>query len=521
MAAVAKMPEEQKLPKFHPLLLAGEALVLLILGFVLLSGCWRAPFLPYDDIEHVLGNPHVTPGAGLLETFKPQVKHTYFPVTELSYQLDRALFESWLPGLWNLGSYAPGLRFMTCLYHLLAAVVLGLALRRLGLTAAQAFFCAAVFAGHPLMCEVVDWVSERKTALAGLFGFCALLALLTDKERPWRLPLAAFLYALALLSKPSALGLLPLFMILEWLAPSDPTPWFKYAARTLPFVALSAAAIFINLACEGNNIVQAPGGSIFTAMLTDLEILARYLFNALCPFRLSAVYYVEPGRSLFEWRVLIFGVLLAGTVALTIWRARRRRLAILGWLWFLAGLGPNLNLVSIGHLMQDRYLYFSLPGLLLVLMEVTAGMQARLKLTAAVAFLVLLAVLSYERSPVWNSMYNIFRDAVAKEPLAAFAHYGLGNACAQKALEIESGTLSDKLKLFARKQWEEALRCPDVTQMGSFSDMALNVGDDYYARRDFTGAEKYWRLAANPPPEVPARPALQMQALERLNKLRP
>ncbi|MCY3022304.1 MAG: hypothetical protein NTW87_25105, partial [Planctomycetota bacterium] len=192
--------------RWHGVLIAG-------LGACLLVGCLTAGFTTYDDPVHVSWNPQVQEATPIADVVKPIAHSTYFPVTLLSYKLDRLLFEGWLVRLW--GSYAPGVRFMTLLYHAGAALILWRILLRLRLSSCQALFIACVFAAHPLACETVCWVSERKNALAALFGFAALWAWLRFEGTLWRLPAIAVLYGLALLSKPSALGILPVLLFLE------------------------------------------------------------------------------------------------------------------------------------------------------------------------------------------------------------------------------------------------------------------------------------------------------------------
>src|SRR6185369_11260635 len=105
-------------------------------------------------------------------------------------------------------------------------------------------------------------------------------------------------------------------------------------------------AIVLNVRGHSVTLVTPPGGSIFTAMLTDLEIVSRYIFNVLLPVSLSAVYFVDPVRSIMDVRVLIYGIVLAAMVFLSVRFAYNPRRAVFGWLFFIGSLGPNLNLIA-------------------------------------------------------------------------------------------------------------------------------------------------------------------------------
>ncbi|MGD0088642.1 MAG: hypothetical protein ABSE73_01865 [Planctomycetota bacterium] len=535
-----------------------QGILLAALSVALIARCWNAGFSHYDDSAHVTDrqlneNP--------IALFKPVPFSTYFPVTLLSYQLDHALFAGWMPHT-RLGNWAPGVRFMTLLYHIGAALFLWRMLLRLRLGSGPAFFIALVFAVHPLACETVCWISERKNALAGFFGFGALWAWLAGAGRRWRLPLALGLYTLALLSKPSALGLLPVLLLLELfggaagLAGDGPLcwrpgwEWTRITVRLLPLAVVSIAGLVLNLAGHAAELIPPPGGSLFTAMLTDLDVLVRYLSNLLVPFSLSAAYFVAPVRSLWDIRVPCYVLLLASLVASSVVISANRRRAVFGWLWFLAALGPSLNLIAHPHLMQDRYLYLSTPGFFLVVSEAVAGLRsrtvaaawqaarvARVLRLAGGGYVALLVTLALLRSAAWQNMYTVFKDAVEKQPQSVFAHYGLGTAYAQLYEDNRDNPRADKFLLKRWKrlwltEWQAGIdHCPDYPRFVCYQTMALNVGEEFNRQageepdggsrqKKLEAAEYYWQLAAAPSREAGYTRNVRALALGYLSSLR-
>jgi len=494
-----------------------HVLAIVLVGSVLLTGCWNADFLDYDDRDEVF-NKHVT--GPLSEIFSYGHDVLFFPVTTLSHRLDRMLFQSWLPG--RLGTWAPGPRVMNYIYHAGAALILWRVLLLLRFTAPQALFMAMVFCVHPMCCETVCWVAERKNALAGLFGFLALWGWLRLEGHRWRWVWMTVLYLLAICAKPSTLGFLPLFLLIplfgglkglsenapmQW---RSPKAWVHSGACLIPLAAIGLASIIINVNGQ-KSLVPPPGGSLYTALLTDFEVLARYIFNFFIPIRLSICYFVAPILSLFDLRVLLYGTVLLGLVALTIALAPNRRRAVFGWLWFGSCLGPHLNLIATPLLMQDRYLYLSMPGLLIVFVETCAGLQQRLGSRsepvfrmAAPVLIAVLALLSIQRSFVWQNTLPLFLDAVEKQPKSVFAHYHLGQEYLNRFLAARENPNVPALeaKALQRKcleHWRIAAdECPDFTSCPYYGIIALNVGEDFQIRGDLVNAEKYWMISAYP-----------------------
>jgi tetratricopeptide (TPR) repeat protein len=525
------------------------ALAIAAAGLILLARCLGANFLPYDDPIHIHQNPLVFGRGSLLDVFRPRLNSTYFPITTLSYRLDHWLFAGWMTDAFS--TWAPGIRLMTWLYHSLAAIILWRFLLQLGTRRGAAFFVAMTFAVHPTACETVCWISERKNALAGLFGFAALYAFVRWRDSGWRIPLTATLYALACLSKPSALGLLPVMVALEVLGASSqelraksqephPQPAITRAALFVLLVIVSLAAVLLNLEGHRSTLMPPPGGSLFSATLTDAEVLARYLYNLLLPINLSFVYFVEPITSLLDARFVLYLLALAGACGLTMWLAENRRRALFGWLWFFGALSPCLNIVSIPQIMQDRYIYLSLPGFFLVLTEAAAGLRARFPVVPtraffalAGAYLAMFAALGCARGALFTNQFLLFSDAVAKQPHAAHARYGLAVAYAIKYDEVKNTpALSDAEKAEREKKLLELRRhvkeldrafideCPDAMRQINFDSKAYNAGRYALELGELDAAERYFQKLLNAPRYLRVLPNYMASTLDGLSRVR-
>ena len=418
-------------------------IVLLVLSPLLLTGALTAPFLDFDDVEHVaapvvLG---IKPWYSVFQTTSGSI----FPLTILSFKFERMFFLNTL----GIQNWAPFSRIDNLLLHALAGFLVWQIFRAFKFSASWLMLITGAFLLHPMACESVCWVSERKNVLAAALGFSAVAVSLWNSTR-LRWLYVLLLYVLALLSKPSALGLLPTLLALQipavqralGIRVENPASPREHAPSLDAAVGLCAGLVLValgsvsfNLHSHSQMIMKPPGGSVFTALLTDAEVFRRYLQNLIMPVELSAAYVVKPIVTPFDARFLLNAGCVAAFIAATVWLSRRRALSVFLWFWFFAGLGPVMNLVATMLLMQDRYVYLSSPALFALVALALEGALARLRAGVTdpprLAVFGVLAILlsgAMARSFVWQTTYTLYGDAVEKQPLSAFAHYNFALA---------------------------------------------------------------------------------------------
>ena len=225
--------------------------------------------------------------------------------------------------------------------------------------------------------ESVAWIAERKDVLYGLFWLASLLAYFRHRLGAgwcgyWA---SLMLFVLALMSKPSAVTLPGVLVLLE-LTPGLPgargyqaeaRPVLRAMAaacpRLLPFFVLSLICAGVTLTAQ-TRIGAAP--SLSTLPLTDRADNAWmayewYLGKCFVPVNLCASYVRTTPPEL--WRVLSAMSLF---LALTLWSWRLRRrvwLIAFGWLWFVITLLPTIGLLQAGpQSTADRYAYLPCSG---------------------------------------------------------------------------------------------------------------------------------------------------------------
>ena len=458
------------------------AALLALASCILISRCWDAPFYLLDDRDQML--------PGLEQSFSEMLSSPRpgcFPVTAVSFRLDYLLFgtSKSLPPRKAFeqpesAAWAAGSRVLNAFYHFLAALLLYWFLLRLKSGPGIAAFVALGWAVHPISCESVCWIAERKTVLVALLGFGALVAWTFD-GKIWRWPLVGILFALSMLCKSSALGLLPVFFVLD-LALSErqwrePKFWLLRAAHlALPVLISLGGLYFARRVYPWDILVDPPGGSIWTALLTDVVLGARYLFNALLPVNLSFFYAVTPVVSLADGRLWACLIAIVAGFGLLLWLTlpARRYLTVFGLLWFVGALGPNCNLIAQTFVFQDRFIYLSIPGLLLAVALAFEGVVEHwkiaepMRLFPGAAFMLFLSFMAVVRSQVYISDSLLAMDAAKSNPTSGYAQWRAGLALKNMTIQSMPGGPAADPKLvelyanLAQQHFDAAANCPDI-----------------------------------------------------------
>jgi Tfp pilus assembly protein PilF len=256
-----------------------------------------------------------------------------------------------------------------------------------------------LFGLHPIHVESVAWVAERKDLLCALFYLLSVMAYTkhvtgtmqsaegahSEKDNApstarkdqktvfsmhhafASMVPALFFFALALLSKPMAVSLPVVLLILDWY------PFNKiYSLKTfrtalvekLPFFILSIASSAVTI------LAQNAAGAIRSVDIIPLSsrviIAARsliaYIWKMLAPFELIPLYTYPRDISLFSPNYFLPIIFVAGITLACIIAIKSQKLWISVWGYYVVALIPVLGIVQVGgQAMADRYTY--LPGL--------------------------------------------------------------------------------------------------------------------------------------------------------------
>lgn len=313
---------------------------------------------------------------------------------------------------------------------------------------------AVVYALHPVNAEAINYVTARGSLLAALGALIAFWAFLHRREGGgvwWTVAgLAAF--AAALLSKESAVALLPALAVSPWLGePSrgrgpGGTLIGRWVRPILPYVVVCVAYLVVWTSVAAVNM-ENRGEPAAYPVWTLMELVGRSLWLWVWPWPLGLDH---PLTFVKRFDVVLAGVLLVTAVGLaTVVLAGRRRYPLLAWgtIWALAGLAPLAPLpwMTVKGLLQENRLAFSAAALAWLTAAAMQGALAYgsrhaasggarpmaawwIRGAAAVGLVAVVGAVAIDRarSAVWNDDVRLWEEAARLTPESRSAHLNLG-----------------------------------------------------------------------------------------------
>jgi len=394
-----------------------NGLVCLALGLITLAlylPAVRHDFIQYDDQQYVTENPRVQAGLtghGLAWAFGYHAGN-WHPLTWLSHMLDCQIY----------GLNPAGHHLTNVLLHIASTLLLFLVLNRMTGAVWRSACVAALFAWHPLHVESVAWIAERKDVLSAFFWMLTLGAYVKYVETPkaqnarskaWYGG-ALVLFVLALMSKPMAVTLPFVLLLLDYWPLNRISEPGRVLLEKIPFFALSAVACVLTVAAQEQAIVSTAGLPVLQRIAHALVAYQHYLGAMLVPRHLAVFYPYE--ASISTATVVVSAVVLLFITLLVFRQAKRQPFLAIGWLWFLGTLVPVIGFVQVGEqAWADRYTYLPLIGLFVALVwgvvDLTANKRA-LRWAAVAVGLVLLVATSMQLRH-WKNTRTVFEHAAA------------------------------------------------------------------------------------------------------------
>ncbi len=378
----------------------------------------------------------------LLWAFRSFDVATWHPLTWLSYAMD-----AWLYGeLQPAGLHRTNLVFhwlATCSAFLFLLTLLRVLDRGVEKSTTPAWTTtvlagagALLWALHPQRVESVVWVAGRKDVLCTLFVLLSLTAYLRSRSvgddgmRRGTYVASVACYALAVLSKPAAVVVPPILLLLEW-HPLGGSGWRfsgvwlrETLARTAPFWLLALVLGALTVASSGDATGHNAAVPLATRLIHAVTQISVYLQTLLLPLNLSPFYPFQ-ARALLDTQVIAaaLGILAASGLTIFLAAGRREPGPAVAWFAYLVALFPVLGLLKFGlHAGADRFTY--LPTLALVALAVPAAarlLRARTRLTLPLLALGLILIVGYGSlartyATVWQDRLTLWTYAARSHP---------------------------------------------------------------------------------------------------------
>jgi len=408
-----------------------------------------------DDDMYIFSNPAVTAPSlkGLFEATKGN--NIFRPVTFATFTLN-----------WEAGRFQPfGYHLFNLLLHAAVILLLYLVFGRLlepvpgGTSAALA--AVWLFAVHPIHTEAVASIVGRSELLAAGFLLGAWLLHLNEQ------PIFALLcFALALLSKESAVVFLPLVLVGDYargkLKPLHRYGWIASVAGL--YLALLWKVQGGRFGARSVNFLDNPLANLPAQwrILNALRVAWKYLGLQVYPGTLSCDYSYNAILLYRDWRHTAPAAVAAGFVlALGIWAMwTKKREWVLAGAIYTAGFAVTANLlVPTGTIMGERLAYLPSAGFCLLVALIWIRLKNRNRNLAWGMLAILVAALGARtmvRNRDWRDNFTLFSSAVRVVPASAKVHANLGGEYLQRD-QIEAANVEFQTALRIYPDYPEVL----------------------------------------------------------------
>jgi tetratricopeptide (TPR) repeat protein len=202
----------------------------------------------------------------------------------------------------------------------------------------------------------------------------------------------------------------------------------------MPVGAAVAVALSWNLIVHGSGAGFGLDIKWYQYLFTQFRALLVYVGEFLLPVNLTADWHFPISRSIFDHGA-IGGLAVLVALAGAAWHFRRRfPLAAYGFLVYLLLMAPTSSIIPIKDPLAERRLYFSVLGLLLILVDLVSRVRLDRRTLALLSAAVVLAcaIGTRSRAAVWADDESFWTDTVRKAPENARAHFHMGFVWAEQ-----------------------------------------------------------------------------------------
>lgn len=439
-----------------------------LITFVVYLSSLHHEFVEWDDAQYVVENLHIRSIniAFIKWAFADFHAGNWHPLTWISHAIDYAIW-----GLNPLGHHLTNVILHAANTFVVVLLIIGIlnVLKEASIKRRPSEFLhermilitggitGLLFGLHPLHVESVAWVAERKDLLCALFVLISVTLYTkyvnsinnepAEEKSALRLFnkqyfFALIFYILALLSKPMAVTLPFVLLILDWypFERIQSLKTFRAAfIEKIPLVALSLISSVLTVLAqrEGGALASIEAIPLSTRLLVGARSLIAYLWKMIWPLNLTPFYPYPTNVSLLSLEYLFTIFFVVGITIICIVRAKKQRLWLSVWSYYVMTLIPVIGIVQVGRqAMADRYTYLPSLGPFLIMGLGVAwalrkiytlpqwGLIIKL-LGAAISIFVFVSMsyLTFRQIGIWNNSIRLWSYVIGRHPERAHLVY--------------------------------------------------------------------------------------------------
>lgn len=363
---------------------------------------------------------------------------------------------------------------------------------------------ASLFQFHAVNAETINYISARSDSFSTLCIVASLVLYQHERTRRYHLHLLTMI--VGIYTKQTAAMFAPLLFVYVVLfgASCSGNGVQSLLDRQRLRLALreSAPALLLTVVLSLVNVLLTPDAAISSNttisrldyLMTQLWVIAHYVWNFFVPVGLSADPHFTTLTRISDWRVVAGLTLILAMLGLAIAASRSRagRPVAYGIIWFFLGLAPTSSIVPLFQVANYHRVFLPYIGLVLSIVaalswgvrrsEGTFRESALARYCLLGSVLVIVAGHAYGtrvRSEVWSTSESLWSDAARKNPDSGrtLLNYGL--------TLMEKGDYQEALRYY-----EEALAL-----LPYYSYIHINLGILKDAMGDRDAAKRHFEDA--------------------------
>lgn len=389
----------------------------------------------FDDFDAVVNNSFIKdwknfPSLFSKKYFQTSGEFSYRPVVTLSYFIDYSI--------WRLNPH--GYHLTNLLIHVSNTLLSFYLILQLTQDNKIAGVISLLFSVHPILTEAVNSIGFREDLLCASFFVLTVLFYgkqYTSGYKKTCYGIALTAYAFSLFSKEMAISLPLIIFIVDMLIPQSQLSLKKRLLRHYSgFVFISGGYLALRFVFLKNATVSAayPGNSLVTNFFTMSKVIASYIKLWFFPVVLNADYHVTLETSAARPSFLLPFALLICVVLITVrLYFKKQRECAFFILWTFITLSPVMNLLPIGAIMAERYLYLpslgfcGLLGVVILKFHACIYLLYRPLLKACIIIITIFYFsLTVKRNEIWSDSHTLWYCTVRDTSCSSTAHNNLG-----------------------------------------------------------------------------------------------